>query len=74
VTVFRVSLTAFGLRQGWTTASLCDEAFAHAGLTLARLPARVAEPDAAARSDATCGTPARRAERRIPAEDVGTPA
>ena len=38
VTVFRVSLTAFGLRQGWTTASLCDEAFAHAGLTLGDCP------------------------------------
>lgn len=38
VTVFRVSMTGFGLRQGWTTTSLCDEAFAHAGLTLADCP------------------------------------
>lgn len=38
VTVFRVSLTAYGLRQGWTTTSLCDEAFSHAGLTLADCP------------------------------------
>jgi hypothetical protein len=38
VTVFRVSMTAYGLRQGWTTTSLCDEAFAHAGLTLADCP------------------------------------
>lgn len=38
VTVFRVSLTAYGLEQGWTTASLCDDAFQHAGLTLADCP------------------------------------
>ena len=38
VTVFRVSMTAYGLAEGWTTASLCDEAFRHAGLTLADCP------------------------------------
>lgn len=38
VTVFRVSMTAHGLDQGWTTSSLCDEAFRHAGLTLADCP------------------------------------
>ena len=38
VTVFRVSLTASGYEQGWTTKSLCDEAFSHAGLTLADCP------------------------------------
>ncbi len=38
VTVFRVSLTAYGLRQGWTTASLCDDAFQYAGLTLEGCP------------------------------------
>jgi len=38
VTVFRVSMTAYGLRQGWATTSLCDEAFGHAGLTLADCP------------------------------------
>jgi hypothetical protein len=38
VTVFRVSLTAYGLRHGWTTASLCDDAFRHAGITLASSP------------------------------------
>ena len=38
VTVFRVSMTSYGLSQGWTTASLCDEAFSHAGLTLAQTP------------------------------------
>ena len=45
VTVFRVSMTAEGLRQGWTTESLCDDAFRHAGLTLADCPrASVAAP------------------------------
>ena len=38
VTVFRVSMTSYGLRAGWTTESLCDEAFRHAGLTLADCP------------------------------------
>ena len=38
VTVFRVSLTAYGLGLGWTTVSLCDDAFRHAGLTLAECP------------------------------------
>jgi len=38
VTVFRVSMTAYGLGQRWTTESLCNEAFGHAGLTLADCP------------------------------------
>ena len=38
VTVFRVSLTTYGLRHGWTTTSLCDAAFRYAGLTLADCP------------------------------------
>ena len=38
VTIFRVSLTAFGLESGWSTESLCDEAFSHAGLTLTDCP------------------------------------
>ena len=38
VTIFRVSLTAYGLRKGWTTASLCDDALRHAGLTLDECP------------------------------------
>lgn len=38
VTVFRVSLTAAGLLAGWSTEALCNEAFAHAGLTLADCP------------------------------------
>ncbi len=38
VTVFRVSMTSDGLRQGWTTEALCNDAFRHAGLTLADCP------------------------------------
>ena len=38
VTVFRVSMTSYGLKHGWTTESLCDDAFRHAGLTLADCP------------------------------------
>jgi hypothetical protein len=38
VTIFRVSLTAFGLRQGWTVERLCDDAFQHASLTLSSCP------------------------------------
>jgi hypothetical protein len=38
VTVFRVSMTSYGLSLGWTTASLCDDAFRHAALTLADCP------------------------------------
>ena len=47
VTVFRVSMTSYGLRQGWHTAKLCDDAFRHAGLTLAECPrATLAKPPA----------------------------
>ncbi|MDQ6649168.1 MAG: hypothetical protein M3Z02_03465 [Actinomycetota bacterium] len=38
VTVFRVSMTSYGLREGWTTELLCDDAFRHAGLTFATCP------------------------------------
>ncbi len=38
VTVFRVSMTSYGLRSGWTTERLCNEAFKHAGLTLRDCP------------------------------------
>ncbi len=38
VTVFRVAMTAYGLQQGWTVESLCDDAFRHAGLTLQDCP------------------------------------
>jgi hypothetical protein len=38
VTIFRVSMTSYGLLHGWTTESLCNDAFRHAGLTLADCP------------------------------------
>jgi hypothetical protein len=38
VTVFRVSLTSYGLRAGWTTEAVCNDAFRHAGLTLRDCP------------------------------------
>jgi hypothetical protein len=38
ITVFRATITIEGSEAGWTTDSLCDEAFAHAGLTLANCP------------------------------------
>lgn len=45
VTIFRVSMTSYGLRKGWHTASLCDDALRHAGLTLNDCPrAILADP------------------------------
>ena len=44
VTVFRVAMTAHGLRQGWSVESLCDDAFRHAGLTLADCPRAALAP------------------------------
>ena len=44
VTIFRASLTAYGLRQGWTTDSLCNDAFQHAGLTLDDCPRATLSP------------------------------
>jgi hypothetical protein len=38
VTIFRASITAEGLDQGWTVDSLCDDALKHANLTLADCP------------------------------------
>jgi hypothetical protein len=38
ITVFRVSITPVGCRYGVTVESLCDEAFAFGGLTLASCP------------------------------------
>ncbi|MGN6090213.1 MAG: hypothetical protein ACTHNT_13085 [Actinomycetales bacterium] len=38
VTIFRASITAYGLSQGWTTETLCDDALRHANRTLATCP------------------------------------
>jgi hypothetical protein len=38
ITVFRVTITSAGAAAGWSVTSLCDEAFAYGGLTLASCP------------------------------------
>jgi hypothetical protein len=38
ITLYRVTLTAFGVAHGWTVESLCDDALGYAGLTLASCP------------------------------------
>jgi hypothetical protein len=38
ITVYRASVTSEAAAAGWTTDSLCDEAFGYAGLTLANCP------------------------------------
>jgi len=38
ITVFRVSVTADGTAGGWTVSTLCDEALAYGGLSLATCP------------------------------------
>ncbi|HEX4015808.1 MAG TPA: hypothetical protein VHX15_03645 [Frankiaceae bacterium] len=47
ITVYRAAVTDIGVAAGWTTDSLCDEAFSYAGLTLANCPrAALATPPA----------------------------
>lgn len=38
ITVYKVTLTSVGRQQGFTSDSLCDDALAYAGLTLATCP------------------------------------
>lgn len=38
ITIYRVTVTAHGADEGWSVESLCDEALAFAGLTLAECP------------------------------------
>ena len=38
ITVYRVTVTTAGVAIGWDVTRLCDDAFAHAGLTLASCP------------------------------------
>jgi hypothetical protein len=38
ITVYRTTVTQAGVTKGWTVASLCDAAFAYAGLTLESCP------------------------------------
>lgn len=44
ITIYRVVITPTGSRRGWTVQSLCDEALAHAGLTLATCPRASLKP------------------------------
>jgi len=47
ITVYRAAVTEIGVAAGWTTESLCDEAFSYAGLSLANCPrAALATPPA----------------------------
>jgi hypothetical protein len=48
ITIYKASVTDFGVAIGWQVESLCDAALAHAGLTLANCPrAHLAAPPAA---------------------------
>jgi hypothetical protein len=38
VTIFRASITPYGLEQGWSVDTLCDDALKYGGLTLAECP------------------------------------
>ena len=38
ITIYRVTVTKYGNEQGWTVATLCDEALAFGGLDLASCP------------------------------------
>jgi hypothetical protein len=38
ITVYRVTVTAFGAGHGWTVEKICDDALQYAGLTLASCP------------------------------------
>jgi hypothetical protein len=38
ITIYKVTVTEWGLSQGWTVESLCDDALIWAGLTIATCP------------------------------------
>jgi len=44
ITVYRASVTNEAAAIGWTIDALCDEAFGHAGLTLASCPRAALQP------------------------------
>ncbi|HWA66706.1 MAG TPA: hypothetical protein VG899_10110 [Mycobacteriales bacterium] len=45
ITLYRVTITAHGVADGWTVERLCDDALEHAGLSLASCPrAALAHP------------------------------
>ncbi|HVV76060.1 MAG TPA: hypothetical protein VHC43_08500 [Mycobacteriales bacterium] len=38
ITLYRVTITAFGAEAGWTVESLCDDALGYAGMSLSNCP------------------------------------
>jgi hypothetical protein len=44
ITIFRVTVTDVGSREGWTVERLCDEALVAGGLTLAMCPRAALDP------------------------------
>jgi len=38
ITIYRVTVTEHGAKQGWSVDSICDDALQHVGLTLATCP------------------------------------
>jgi hypothetical protein len=45
ITIYRVTLTSYAVRCGWSVEALCDDALGYAGLTLASCPrAYMSEP------------------------------
>lgn len=44
ITVYRAAVTSQAVAAGWSTDSLCNEAFAYAGLTLANCPRAALTP------------------------------
>lgn len=44
IVIYRVTLTPFGVRSGWSIESLCDDALSYAGLTLATCPRAAMSP------------------------------
>jgi hypothetical protein len=45
ITVYKVTVSVYGLENGWSVESLCDDALSWAGLTLATCPrAELADP------------------------------
>ena len=48
ITLYRVTVTAAGVGEGWTVASLTDEALGFGGLSLAECPRAIVDHPAAA--------------------------
>ncbi len=48
ITIYKVSISAAGVEQGWTTDSLCDDALQYADLSLATCPRADLQPPPAA--------------------------